>query len=329
MSRLSSFVVGLHQGVSEPVFIIISIVVIGIGVWLIPKATDIATDSAAGLAGEILGPQQRTLVINSTTNLPELCLMLVSLLGLGRLGGIATPLGSNLANIYLMFLVAPAFLVIKWSIFGHRHKITSLRKLAWKEKGLVTWHLLMSFLMFAFATATYWVLTGTFQFVRFPEQTSLPTNKFWLLAGSIVCLIGIAIFFYLENKLKKKRPEVFEDLDDDEFEASWSQFFTGAISLVLLCYILNEFFVAWTSIYDDQFAGYALFAALHFFVGSLISSLPEITVAIENYEKITPPELNTALASASQSNMTNLAIAGLGCALAVVLLLANIIEGVI
>lgn len=322
MSGLSEAVVSLHGSTGDFVFIAISAIVIALGVWLIPKATDIATDSAAGLAGEYFGPQQRTLVINSTTNLPELCLMLVSLLGLGRLGGIATPLGSNLANIYLMFLVAPAFILAKWKLQGNSEGVERLTELLKSERKLVRWHLLMSLAMFSFATTTYWVLTGTLQFVRFPAETDL-RNWTWLLVGSIVCLVGIVVFFRYENQLKKERPELYEDLDDDDFEASWAQFFFGAVSLIGLCYALNEFFVAWTSVYSSQFAGYALFAALHFFVGSLISSLPEITVAIENYEKVTPPELNTALASASQSNMTNLAIAGIGCVLAIALLLTG------
>lgn len=322
MSGLSRAIVSLHSNTSDFAFIAISFAVIALGIWLIPRATDIATDSAAGLAGEYFGLQQRTLVINSTTNLPELCLMLVSLLGLGRLGGIATPLGSNFANIYLMFLVAPAFVLLKWKVQGNKEGVRQLTSLLSNEKKLVRWHLLMSLAMFTFATITYWVLTGTLQFVRFPAETDL-RNWAWLFVGSITCLAGIVVFFLYENQLKKERPELYEDLDDDDFEASWSQFFFGAVSLVGLCYVLNEFFVAWTTVYSSQFAGYALFATLHFFVGSLISSLPEITVAIENYEKITPPELNTALASASQSNMTNLAIAGLGCVLAIALLLTG------
>ncbi|MDG2124971.1 MAG: hypothetical protein P8J87_14815, partial [Verrucomicrobiales bacterium] len=73
---------------------------------LIPKTTDWMVDSAAGLAGKYLGSKERTLVINCSTNNPELFSMFLSF-AIFRLGGIANPLGSNLANIYLIFLVAP------------------------------------------------------------------------------------------------------------------------------------------------------------------------------------------------------------------------------
>ena len=60
------------------------------------------------------------------------------------------------------------------------------------------------------------------------------------------------------------------------------------------------------------FLGAAVFAGLHYFVGALVTSLPELKVAVDNYEKLSSPDLNTALSSASVSNMTNLAIAILG-----------------
>jgi hypothetical protein len=46
-------------------------------------------------------------------------------------------------------------------------------------------------------------------------------------------------------------------------------------------------------------------------------------VAVINYERLKTADLNTAMASASQSNMTNLAIACFGSLLAVGLLLSG------
>ena len=118
----------------------------------IPRSTDLATSSAAGLVGLIWGNSQRTPVINSTTNLPELGIMLVSLFGLGRLGGIATPLGSNLSNVYLIFIVSPIVLICKWILIKNPNHIKNLMILAKLEKQLILWHVFMSLLMFFFAS---------------------------------------------------------------------------------------------------------------------------------------------------------------------------------
>jgi len=58
--------------------------------------------------------------------------------------------------------------------------------------------------------------------------------------------------------------------------------------------------------------GAAIFTGLHYFIGAIITSLPEMNVAVEGYSKITRADLNTALSAASVSNMTNLAIAIIG-----------------
>ena len=116
---------------------------------------------------------------------------------------------------------------------------------------------------------------------------------------------------------------MFDDINADDYEASWSKFIVGTVLLILLCYMLNTLFIAWTEIYDDLLStlfGDAVFAGLHYFLGSLISSLPETIVAVKNYERLTSPDLNTAMASASQSNMTNLGIGVLGSFLASLLL---------
>lgn len=322
---METLIIQLHDSTNEIIFLTIS-AIIGVifCLWLIPKATDMMTDSAAGLAGKYWGRDKRTLVINSSTNNPELFLMLLSL-SIGRLGGIATPLGSNFANIYLMFLVAPLIVMGKWLLLGKTNKIKNFIYLAKKEKTIFVWHLLMSLVMFAFATTAYWSITGQSEFSSLPGATT-PRSFPWLLLGSVLCLAGICLFFFYEGKLKKKRPELFEDIAEEEEEASWFKFFLGTAGLIGLCYVLNTMFVAWTTIYEGALSnvfGTAIFAGLHYFLGSFISSLPETSVAVKNYERLTAPDLNTAMASASQSNMTNLAIACLGTLLAAGLLLAG------
>ncbi len=120
LSRENNFLVAIHNRVGELPFLLLSLGIgIVLGLRLIPYSTDLMTNSAAGLTEKYLGKKQRTLVINSTTNLPELFLMLLAL-GLGRLGGIATPLGSNFAYIYLMFGLAPIIVISKWLIKGRK-----------------------------------------------------------------------------------------------------------------------------------------------------------------------------------------------------------------
>ncbi|MDJ0747560.1 MAG: hypothetical protein QNJ32_30085 [Xenococcaceae cyanobacterium MO_167.B27] len=328
LSRKNNLIIELHNKIGEIPFLLISLVTaVVFCLWLIPYSTDLMTNSAAGLTEKFLGEKQRTLVINSTTNLPELFLMFISL-GLGRLGGVATPLGSNFANIYLMFAVAPIIVIIKWLLSGKMSRITDFINLLKKEKKLVIWHLTISFTMFMFSSFGCWSITGIFPFVTMPENTFIRTD-YLLLIGGVICLVGVGIYFVFEQKLKKNRPEIFEDIEDADFDASWIKFGSGTVGVILSCYLLNLFFMAFTQLYEPllkSFFGTAIFAYLHYFIGSFISSLPETTVAVENYERLTSSDLNTALASASVSNMSNLAIAFLGSILASLFILFGLVS---
>ena len=323
---MEKLMIQLHDLTNEFTFLSTSLAIAVVFCWwLIPKTTDIMVNSAAGLAGKYLGRDKRTLVINASTNNPELFLMILSL-SLFRLGGIATPLGSNFSNIYLMFFVAPIIVMCKWMMAGKFNKVSNLLRLIVKEKKLVIWHLFMSLMMFIFSTGAYWCLTGAVEFIPVEDDAPLRTWP-WLVYGGIVCCVGVFLFFQYERRLKVRRPELFEDINEDNYEASWMQFLLGTAALVASCYVLNSLFLAWTEVYASMLSkvfGAAVFAGLHYFIGSLISSLPETTVAVENYERLTSPDLNTALASASQSNMTNLAIGCLGSLLASMLLLAGL-----
>ena len=323
LSREKNLIVELHNKIGEIPFIVISLITaVAFSLWIIPYSTDLMTNSAAGLAEKAFGPTQRTLVINSTTNLPELFLMLISL-GFGRLGGVATPLGSNFANIYLMFIIAPIIVIIKWLLIGKVSKITKLFQLIKQERKLFIWHLLVSLTMLIFSSVACWSMTGMLPFIILPKNSYIKTNSF-LLIGGFVCLIGVLLYFFFEKDLKQKRPELFDYEEDEFFESSWSKFLLGTGGVILSCYILNLFFIAWTQLYEPtlkSFFGAAIFAYLHYFVGSLISSLPETAVAIKNYERLNSSNLNTALASASVSNMSNLAIAFIGSILASQLIL--------
>ncbi len=314
LSQENNFLVAIHNRVGELPFLLLSLVsAIVLGLRIIPYSTDLMTNSAAGLTEKFLGKKQRTLVINSTTNLPELFLMFISL-GLGKLGGIATPLGSNLANIYLMFIIAPIILIGKWLLLAKISKVKDFIKLLKREKNLVIWHLILSFMMLIFSSLSCWLITGIKPLITLPETNLIGTNCF-LIIGGFICLIGVGIYFFFEEKLKRKRPEIFEDLENEDFDSSWIKFFLGTAGVIIACYVLNLFFMTFTQLYEPllkSFFGAAIFTYLHYFVGSFISSLPETTVAVENYEKLTAPELNTALASASVSNMSNLAIAFIG-----------------
>lgn len=279
-------------------------------------------DSSAGLAGKYFGPKWRTLVINVSTNNPELANMLVAL-GLGRAGGIANPLGSNFANLYLMYAIAPVFVILAWIIRQKGHKIKEFGALLKNQARLVTAHVAMAGLMFLFSSAMYWVMTGYNPLGFGDAEVSLRSETALLLAG-ILGISGVGVFFLWEVRMRRRYPDLFEKIDDSAHTESWLRFFLGTGGLILSSMLLNAIFLAWSEIYSTTLArllGSAVFAGLHYFVGAMVTSLPEIRVAIRNYERLTTPDLNTALASASVSNMMNLVLGVLGLSIVLLILL--------
>ncbi len=281
--------------------------------WGIPITTDMMVNASAGLAGKHFGDKSRTLVINASTNNPEMANMFVSM-GMARAGGIANPLGSNFANMYLMFLVAPVWVILKWMATGQTSRAAALLKLFMKEKKLVISHVLMALLMFGFASLAFWFMTGFHQFAKKPEGVAL---RPWtmLLAGAGICVVGVFLFRLWDKSLQRNRPELFDDIEDGDHLECWKTLVLGTGGLILVSFILNGLFLAWSDVYAVALKGIfgsAVFAGLHYFAGALVTSLPELKVATDNYEKLSSPDLNTALSSASVSNMTNLAIAIVG-----------------
>ena len=139
-----------------------------------------------------------------------------------------------------------------------------------------------------------------------------------LLTGAGVCLIGVFVFRLWDKSLQKKRPELFDDIEDGDHLECWKTFFLGSAGLIVVSMLLNTLFLTWSEVYSSNLKGLfgaAIFAGLHYFAGALVTSLPELKVALDNYEKLSSPDLNTALSSASVSNMTNLAIAIVGVVL--------------
>lgn len=288
--------------------------------WGIPITTDMMVNASAGLAGKHFGDKSRTMVINASTNNPELANMLVSI-GVGRAGGIANPLGSNFANIYLMYLVAPVWVILHWILTGQSGKAKQLVALIGNEKKLVITHVLMSLLMFLFSSVAYYYMTGYHQFSR---QTETPTlhSSGMLLTGAGISLVGVILFLVWDRHQKIKRPELFDDIDSEEHTESWKVFAMGTIGLIIASILLNAIFLGWSAVYGTTlrgFLGTAVFAGLHYFAGALVTSLPELKVAVDNYRKLSPSDLNTGLSSASVSNMTNLAIAIVGILLILLL----------
>jgi hypothetical protein len=329
LSIMQSLILKLHEYQAETFaayggqhWFLIQSIIIGLVIcrWGIPITTDMMVNASAGLAGKHLGEKHRTLVINASTNNPELANMLVSI-GIGRVGGIGNPLGSNFANIYLMYLLAPIWLFIKWMLTGNVAMAKQLWSLLKTERKLVFSHILMAGLMFGFSTLAYWMITGVHQFSRQTEGVGL---KPWplLFAAALISLVGITLFMVWDRSMQRKRPELFDSIDSDDHKECWKTFFIGTGGLILVSLVLNGLFLAWSTIYSaalGSILGAAIFAGLHYFVGALVTSLPELRVATENYAKLNSPDLNTALASASASNMTNLAIAVVGLLIVAIL----------
>jgi hypothetical protein len=293
--------------------------------WGIPITTNLMVNASAGLAAKYFGKKSRTLVINASTNNPELANMAASL-ALNRAGGVANPLGSNFANIYLMYLLAPLWIALKWTVKGDTQKVKALGSLLLKEKKLLAGHIGMASLLFVFSTVAYWALTGTHQLLPSSNTASLQ-GPLLLTIGLFACLGGVLAYKSWEKKQKKKRPELYDDICDDGQVASWKMFALGTIGLIAASLLLNGIFLAWSELYGSSLQGIlgtAVFAGLHYFLGALVTSLPELHVAISNYEKLSSPDLNTALASASASNMINLGIAALGILVILLLGLSGI-----
>ena len=312
---MASLFTTFHDSVGDVVFLpVMALFAFFLSVKFIPLATDTMVNAAAGLAGRYLGRQYRTLVINCSTNNPEVATMIISLFfvsGTNRYGGIGTPLGSNLANIYLIFLVA-----FGWSLarlwLRNRQSFHSLISLVRKERKLVLWHLITSLLLFA--------LASTVAFRLLPKDVA--PSKLNLALAAVVCVVGVLVYLRSELKLRKSRPELFDDIDEERHVSSWNEFFLGTLSLIACCYLLNVMFEVASDLYGNtlsRFLGPAVFFMLHYFLGALVTSLPEMNVAVSNYERADSADLNTALSSASASNMSNLAIAGLGCLIALCL----------
>lgn len=322
MDTLVSILENLHQSVGNTVFLLLmAAAALVLSIKLIPVTTDMMVNAAAGLAGKYLGRQYRTLVINCSTNNPEIATMLIAFLfaGAARAGGIGTPLGSNFANIYLIFAVALGWVFLTGLKDRSRNK--SLLSLLRKEKKVVVWHLIMSVAMFLLASLAFRMLYGQFPIGAENTKLEQPTTQQIVIAACL-CLFGVGLFIWRDAAFRKQRPELFEDIDDEEHVEDWKLALIGTLGLVVSCYLINAMFVVASNLYSESLSavfGPAVFAALHYFAGALVTSLPEMNVAISNYRRIESPDLNTAMASASASNMSNLAIAAVGCLIALFL----------
>ena len=237
-------------------------------------------------------------------------MMVISLFvatGAKRYGGIGTPLGSNFANIYLIFFVALGWATLRlW--WKSKQSLAEFVQLIRTERLLIAWHLIMSLVMFLLAYSAFRMIKDT-----------QPPSKLSLAGAAVLCAVGIAIYIWKDSQLRKSRPELFEDIDEEEHVPSWTHFLLGTIGLCICCYIMNVLFLSASELYSKQLSlllGASVFYMLHYFLGALVTSLPEMNVAVTNYERVEAPDLNTALSSASASNMSNLAIACFGCVVA-------------
>lgn len=314
-TTITEFFLSLHGMIGAAGFGVISgLITLALCFVIIPKTTDLMVGSAAGLAARHLGEQQRTMVINASTNLPEFFSMMVAFFML-RVGGIANPLGSNLANIYLMFLIAPLWVLVLWAAKGKRDQVASLLTLIRREKRIVRWHVIAGILLFALATVALWCATGVDQFNIFGGDRQGDPSLGWMLVGGLLCLGAVFMFLRFEKKFRRGRPELFENINNEGQKASWPGFVFGTAGLVVACTVMNALFVSWEGVYSSFLRGIlgaSVFTGLQYFLGALVTSLPEMTVATRNLRRATSPDLNTALGSASYSNMSNMAIAGIG-----------------
>ncbi|MBL1217076.1 MAG: hypothetical protein D8M59_06220 [Planctomycetes bacterium] len=329
LSSLTNMIVELESQTGQWVFIGLSLLITIVLCFVaIPLTTDLMVNHAAGLAGRWFGPKFRTLVINASTNNPELAAMAVSL-GMRRLGGWANPLGSLGANCYLMFLVAPIWLVLTDLVRGRADNVKRLVTLIRTEKRLVFWHVGMALFAVVCGNGALWLMrTHSTEVAPEPIRDAVssaagqsvltPPTDWTMYVALGVLVAGVLIMLLLEAGLKRRRPNLYTDIHDANHGHSLILFGVGTVGLIVSCWLMNALFLAWTELYGEHLGrvlGTAVFAGLHYVLGALITSLPELRVALGNYRRLTVPDLNTALGSASYSNLTNLAICLLGLAL--------------
>jgi len=340
VETLVELVIALHDRVGATWFGVISLLVSGLLCFIaIPKTTDLMVNNAAGLAGRLFGKGSRTLVINASTNNPEAAAMGVSF-AVGRMGGWANPIGSLVANCYLMYLAAPIIVSAGFILQGRFGSLAAFWRLIWSERRLAGWHVGMALLLAGLGNTALFLMRRSARGgddAAAAADLEAPTADLpatglvmWIALG--VLALGVALFLLADRRLKKKRGTLFTDIHDDRHDDSVLHFVLGTLGLVAAVWIMNALFLAWTALYAARLEGWFgpgvgtwLFTAMHYVLGALITSLPELLVAIGNYRRMTAPDLNTALGSASYSNLTNLVLCLLGLAIFTGLTLAGIV----
>ncbi len=316
---LSSLIIGISDALGPTLFVCFSVALsIFLCFFAIPKSSEMMVNNAAGLSGRWLGPKSRALVINASTNNPEAFSMTVSM-GMGRMGGWANPLGSLLANCYLMYLFGLLYVMAKLAFTGRKSELAKLIRLLKREKRLILWHVSMAVGLYGAGIFVLSLMTNGLGESSSPPPGDAPQGYphvgFPIFLSIAVILLGVVVFVLWDRRMKRNRPELFTDICDDSHSDSLAQFLLGTVALIATCWVMNEMFLAWVELYRGPLEGVfglAVFAKLHYFLGALITSLPELRVATENYARITSPDLNTALGSASYSNLVNLVIALIG-----------------
>ena len=272
-----------------------------LGRYVIPWSSDGMADELAGLVGRKMGRRYRTLAVNAGTNFPELLLMGYALL-IGHWGGIGNPLGSNLANIYLVLLIAPLWIAVTGPSGGFGRLKSEFK--------LVKKHVIAALILWLFATIAMRSLASD------GEGQLQAANAGVSLA---LCAVGFIGFLFWARRDRRRNPEVYEGDDGFSSAGDFKRLLRMLLVLGISSAAINWIFLAVSELYSDslsQLFGVRTFAYLHYFVGSLVTSLPELTVATRALRRDTTPSANLALAGASVSNATNLGIAMLGILLA-------------
>ncbi|MEM7166475.1 MAG: hypothetical protein AAF581_13500 [Planctomycetota bacterium] len=325
---MTDFLVQLHASWGGGAFLALSaLITLLLCFVVIPFSTDKMVDNAAGLAARLLGNRYRTLVINASTNNPEAANMIVSM-AMGRFGGWANPLGSLLANLYLILLVAPCMVIGKYLIGGQRDALREFVQLLRREWRLVLWHVSLTGLTYIAGQTALNLMLHRSVF-RDPDYTpALPATGALMWYALLILIVALVIWIIFDRILHRQRPELFHDIDDSSQADSFGQFLLGTTILIGTAWLMNELFLSWVQIYEEALTkafGDAIFTGLHFILGALVTSLPEVRVAYRYFLKRSGPDLHTALGSASYSNLTNLIL----CVLGLVVFMILVANGVV
>ena len=186
---------------------------------------------------------------------------------IGEVGRNANPLGSNLANIYLVVLIAPLWIA--------NHRIWRWWKIEVREFHLVRKHVLI-------AALGLWIFSTIAMSGLVESNGSAFDGNAVVQTPLALCAAGFIGFPLVGTRIDVEILISTTVMMDSAVLGSLAATAEDVVGLGISSAAINWLFLAvssCTKIHFSQLFGVRIFAYLHYFVGALVTSLPELTVA--------------------------------------------------